>query len=501
MMIGGSVMVNHEGEGRPEAVEQTKPAAVLTSPTATTIAKTKKKAESSEKKETKEAKSQEAVGQYIRRPLQGMTPKKDTYATLTITNPYGSESTKSPLVNSSTPSGKSSYTANFLIQSISESRQEKAQPVPTFGDTFYYFFGQQPVQIQVSAVLLNSENFEWELEWWHNYSNSLRGTRLVDYNRRVALKYESTKITGFITTCSVQKSANTPMESSLNFTMFVDRKMYSTALGKEPGNNSFTLHPSFMTEVAVNAWNDIHYTEKLNTRVLADTIDFLKNTPDIDTLAHAEAILRDSTKAQKVAQGISYAKTGYALATNPINSAVDYLLKKENEVTVLASAAFNLDMAGALSHAAESKLPPLGSSYKYSDILGEYVQRPGKEVNNHDEFYGQVLENIQYSRSLAMKEIGEKLDKIGFSLSGEVKQDTKHVPEGGLAGGYAREVERRKNVIGANMLRGLQFTANVGVLMGRRLAYRRIMGTAGKPSETQWTSSSVSSILDSNSEV
>ena len=497
MMIGGSVMVNDEGAGRPpKAVEQTKPAAALTSPTPKTIKETKKKAESSEKKETKEAKSAEAVGQYIRRPLQGMTPKKDTYATLTITNPYGSESTKSPLVNSSTPSGKSSYTANFLIQSISESRQEKAQPVPTFGDTFYYFFGQQPVQIQVSAVLLNSENFEWELEWWHNYSSSLRGTRLVDYNRRVALKYESTKITGFITTCSVQKSANTPMESSLSFTMFVDRKMYSTALGKEPGNNSFTLDKSFMPEMALS-----NYTEKLNTKVLADTIDFLKNTPDIDTLAHSEAILRDSTASAIVAAGIGYAKTGYAIATNPINSAVDYLLKKENEVTVLASAAFDLDMAGDLSYAAALKLPPLGSSYKYSDILGEYVQRPGKEVNNHDEFYAQVLENIQYSRSLAMEEINGELGKIGFSLSGEVQQDTKHIPEGGLAGEYSREIERRKKVIGANMLRGLQFTANVGVLMGRRAAYRNLAGTAGKPSETQWTSSSVSSILNANSEV
>lgn len=492
-MIGPDLMVNDSGGGSTVPVEDAKPAAVFTEPSMKALKDIKSKKESKDRKPSLDSSS--PSGMYIRRPLQGMSPKKDTYASLTVTNPYGSETSKSPLVNSSTPSGKSSYTTNFLIQSISESRQEKAQPVPTFGDTFYYFFGQQPVQIQVSAILLNAENFEWELEWWHNYSKSLRGTKLVDYNRRVALQYESTKITGFISTCSIQKNANSPMESNLSFTMFVDRKMYSTSLGREIGSNTFTLDPSITANIHATAGSsDYFYTDKLNTTVLSETINFLKNAPDIETAAYSNAIFGEAA-GPYAAAAVSQIKTGLEVLSNPLNSIAEFAFKKENEVSILASSAFSLNLGETIASASLNKGGTIKTSYKYSDILGEYVSTPAKG-GNAEEFFDELLKNMEFSMNQAFEELDKKLAPLGFKLTSGVQENTSAIPEGGLAGGYKREIERRKNRIREAAGQGLLFQASVGLLEGRRALVK-----AGNLPDYSKLSSLSEAVLNSNSEV
>jgi len=107
------------------------------------------------------------------------------------------------------------------MQTITEQRQEKHQFISTFGATYAFFFGEHPRTINVSAILLNSDNFPWESEWWYNYENYLRGTSLAERDLRMYLTYDDVSIEGYILNCMTTKDANDPQQVRLNFSMFV----------------------------------------------------------------------------------------------------------------------------------------------------------------------------------------------------------------------------------------------------------------------------------------
>lgn len=154
---------------------------------------------------------------YVRRPTRGIEIKKEVFATLSVVG-----ASTVALHNASTPTDKSvNFTSNFLLQAVSEQRQEKFQPITTFGAPYGFFFGEQPRMVNFSAILLNTADFQWEAEWWANYDEFLRGTRLVDRGVRAALEYEDTIIEGYITQASTSKSEPTPWAVNLQFTMWV----------------------------------------------------------------------------------------------------------------------------------------------------------------------------------------------------------------------------------------------------------------------------------------
>lgn len=468
-MIGPDLMVPPDSSGSGEVVvEQTAEAAVLVSPEIQEIKTTNKtnKKKDPEKSSEVDPTAELTVNNYVRRPLQGMSPKKDTYAALTIVSPGGSPLTTSSLVNSSTPSGSASYTTNFLIQSISESRQEKSQPVPTFGDTFYYFFGEQPVQMQISAILLNSADFEWELEWWHNYSQTLRGTRLVDSNRRVALTYESTKVTGFISTCSIQKNSQAPMEANLTFTLLVDKKSYSTSTGNAIGSNTFTLAKDLFK---MPAEEDPPYTTKLGLAALGETLSYLKQFPDIDAQAYSGSILGDTGAASITANALSVGSRIYEGYTNPVKGIKDLLsIGKDSQLTIMASSAFNINVAHSLASVANS-LPSVKSVYKYSEILGEYVKRPSKdsEISSED-FYKKLLNNMNITIDEAIVTLNQQLNTTGLAIEKDTVVNNITLPPGGLAGAVKREINRRKDSVRQNLLNGVIYQAQVVALVSKR---------------------------------
>jgi hypothetical protein len=163
----------------------------------------------------------------VRRPLRGIQIKEDTYAALTVYSPYS----QLEIHNSSAPEGTRNYTTNFILQSVQETRQEKFQPFPTFGNTFGFFFGEQPRFMSFSAILLNTADFQWEIEWWANYEEFLRGTRLTDRQMRAYLTYDDVVIEGYITNASTSKTASTPYEVPLQFSMWVTGIEYLVTAG------------------------------------------------------------------------------------------------------------------------------------------------------------------------------------------------------------------------------------------------------------------------------
>ncbi len=163
--------------------------------------------------------SQRAGRQIARRPTRGLEIKDDTYATLKVIKSNGEEL---PLVDAGSPDGlTSSGYANFLLQSVSENRMEKHQVIETFGASYVFFFGEQPRFLDVSAVLINSHDFNWEAEWWANYNTYLRGTKLVEMGARCYLSYDDNVVEGYMMQAQAVKTGDQPLMVQLQFRFFV----------------------------------------------------------------------------------------------------------------------------------------------------------------------------------------------------------------------------------------------------------------------------------------
>lgn len=189
-----------------------------------------------------------------RRPLRGFEIKEDTYAVIKVIK---SDGTMIPLTDAAGPisqtSGGSTQAAsgiadngatsprtgatynysNFIIQSVVENRQEKAQLLETFGDSFVFFFGERPRVLQVSGVLMNTLDFNWRSEFWYNYENTLRGTKLVEQNARIYLFYDDLVVEGYMMGANATDDANNPYHIAFNFQLFVTNHQYLGNVGQE----------------------------------------------------------------------------------------------------------------------------------------------------------------------------------------------------------------------------------------------------------------------------
>jgi hypothetical protein len=167
--------------------------------------------------------------EYIRRPMRGIVVPKDTHASLTLVS-LGNE-TKSIDNSSMPPRVPTATTHNFLLQNVTETRNEKSQFITTFGATYAFFFGEQPRLISCTAIVPNSADFEWHKEWWENYTSSLRGTSLASTNSVAELKFadgrDSTVVRGYVTNCTSMISAQDPYTIQISFSMFVESLLRS----------------------------------------------------------------------------------------------------------------------------------------------------------------------------------------------------------------------------------------------------------------------------------
>lgn len=159
----------------------------------------------------------------VRRPLRGLQIKKDTYAVLRVLTATGVEI---PLFDSSSPDdedgiGQGTQYSNFIVQQVQETRMEKQQIVETFGEDYIFFFGERPRFLDIRGILVNTTDFNWKSEFWTNYENYLRGTRLVEQNARVYLYFDDVVVEGYIVTASTTQQAMMPYHLPFNFQFFV----------------------------------------------------------------------------------------------------------------------------------------------------------------------------------------------------------------------------------------------------------------------------------------
>ena len=169
--------------------------------------------------------------QMVRRPHRGLEVKDDTYAFFKVIRSDGIEI---PLFDSSRTkfSSETGY-SNFILQQVQESRMEKHKIIETFGETYIFFFGEQPRFLDVQAVLINSHDFNWEAEWWENYDTYLRGTKLVEMGARAYLFYDDNVVEGYPLMAQAVKSSREPHLVTLTFKFFVTNYRNISFIGNE----------------------------------------------------------------------------------------------------------------------------------------------------------------------------------------------------------------------------------------------------------------------------
>lgn len=162
----------------------------------------------------------------VRRPLEGLLHKDPRHAFLSLYRMDGSEFKHVSVLDSSAPAhdgsqGTSAATHNFILQAVSQTRQEKVQIVETFGPFYAFFYGQKPIVLQCQGMLLNSRNFNWKNEWLRNYGKYLRGTKCVEYRARVYLGFDDVLVQGMILGTSVTQTSDNPFVCPFNFSLLI----------------------------------------------------------------------------------------------------------------------------------------------------------------------------------------------------------------------------------------------------------------------------------------
>ncbi len=154
----------------------------------------------------------------VRRPTRGLEVKAETPAILKV---IGEDGTPISLTDSGRIGEEGQGYGNFLLQTVSQGRAEKHQIVETFGESYVYFFGAAPRFLDVTAVLVNSRDFPWPAEWWENYEQHFRGTRLAERGARSYLFFDDNIVEAYMLNCQATSQADSPHVVQLSFRLFV----------------------------------------------------------------------------------------------------------------------------------------------------------------------------------------------------------------------------------------------------------------------------------------
>lgn len=170
-----------------------------------------------------DASSYNATYYNVRRPFLGIDVKDPRFAFISLYQDLGDGNRAQviSLIDSSAPGGFSDANHNFILQTVTESRQEKVQIVETFGDHFAFFYGQKPIVLGVRGILFNADNFNWKNEFLANYERFLRGTKCVENKTRVFLGWDDVLAQGYLLNVSITYDKDMPNVVPFSFNMLL----------------------------------------------------------------------------------------------------------------------------------------------------------------------------------------------------------------------------------------------------------------------------------------
>jgi hypothetical protein len=108
----------------------------------------------------------------------------------------------------------------FLLTGVSCQLSEKVQVKEVFGDgEVVYFFGRQPITINLSGVLIDSPDNQWFTDWLRMYSEFFRGTQLAKNYELLQLVLPNMTAVGSMVgmTWSQESGSDAPISFSFQF--------------------------------------------------------------------------------------------------------------------------------------------------------------------------------------------------------------------------------------------------------------------------------------------
>lgn len=167
------------------------------------------------------------------RPNYGFNFKRNRIAFLSVID---AEGVPIPIVGSRPPTNTISsdkdiellgrpvydrYYTDFIVTGIVETRSDKVQIIDTFGEAYYFTYGQAPKNLQITGYLFNTEDYNWRVRFWENYENYLRGSKLAELHARAYLSFDDVVIEGLILNATASLQGDSPNLCPFSFQMIV----------------------------------------------------------------------------------------------------------------------------------------------------------------------------------------------------------------------------------------------------------------------------------------
>lgn len=117
----------------------------------------------------------------------------------------------------------------FLLTAVSCQLQEKLQVTETFGDgEVAYYFGRQPITVDIAGVLIDSPDNSWFSNWLNIYSGVLRGSQLAQKHELLKLVLPNMILTGSITGTRIDQNSGNDVAIAFSF-QFLAKKIEPVA--------------------------------------------------------------------------------------------------------------------------------------------------------------------------------------------------------------------------------------------------------------------------------
>lgn len=166
----------------------------------------------------------------VRRPLRGIEVREPRFSHIRVIDKYGNPVY---LVDSGDPNGvgASSVIANYMVTQLTTQRAEKSQIVLTFGENYIFMYGEQPIQATIMGGLVSSNDFTWPAEFWYNYQEVMRGTKLAERGARLFMVIDDLLLEGLVMGASDTRTADVPNFVPFNMNVLVTSIQYLDLVG------------------------------------------------------------------------------------------------------------------------------------------------------------------------------------------------------------------------------------------------------------------------------
>ncbi|MAP21188.1 MAG: hypothetical protein CL582_09655 [Alteromonadaceae bacterium] len=110
---------------------------------------------------------------------------------------------------------------DWLLQSVREQRVEKTQVVETFGDTYFYAFGERPRALEFTGLLMNTLDYNWRSIFWENWDRFFRATKLIEAGARMYIGWEDIIVEGYPINAAASETADSPNAMTFRFVFYI----------------------------------------------------------------------------------------------------------------------------------------------------------------------------------------------------------------------------------------------------------------------------------------